>query len=53
MQDLEASNHFIKKGYMPCYIPKHIIKHKDTTVGQQNKYKDYFERRKTEKITKI
>jgi len=51
MQDLEASNHFIKKGYMPCYIPKHIIKHKDTTVGQQNKYKDYFERRKTEKIT--
>lgn len=50
-QDLEASNHFVKEGYMPCYIPKHIIRHRDTTLGQQQKYKDYFERRKIEKRT--
>ena len=51
-QDLEASTDFVKQGYMPCYFPKHIIRHRDTTLGQQNKYKDYFERRKTEKVTK-
>lgn len=50
-QDLEASNAFIKDGFMPCYIPKHIIRHRDTTLGQQQKYKDYFERRKIEKRT--
>ncbi len=46
MQDVEASEHFKKKGYMPCYIPKHIIQHKDTTSGQHKKYKNYFQERK-------
>jgi glycosyltransferase involved in cell wall biosynthesis len=48
-QDLEASTHFVKEGYMPCYLPKHIIRHRDTTAGQKEKYPDYFERRKLEK----
>lgn len=50
-QDLEASTAFVKAGYMPCYFPKHIIRHRDTTEIQQIKYKDYFERRKSEKVT--
>jgi GT2 family glycosyltransferase len=49
MQDLQASEYFRKEGYMPCYIPKHIIKHKDTTQGQHKKYQDYFKNRKLEK----
>lgn len=52
-QDLEASNAFSKAGYMPCYYPKHIIRHRDGTLGQQNKYKSYFERRKAEKVTQV
>jgi glycosyltransferase involved in cell wall biosynthesis len=48
-QDLEASNYFLKNGCMPCYIPKHIIRHRDTTVGQHKKYKDYFKKRELEK----
>lgn len=50
-QDLEASTAFLKMGYMPCYLPKHVIKHRDSTAGQKKKYKDYFERRKVEKVT--
>jgi glycosyltransferase involved in cell wall biosynthesis len=50
-QDLEASTNFIKQGYMPCYYPKHVIRHRDGTEGQQKKYKSYFERRKQEKVT--
>lgn len=48
-QDLEASDYFIKNSCMPCYIPKHIIKHRDTTAGQHTKYKDYFKKREEEK----
>lgn len=50
-QDLEASQAFAKQGYMPCYYPKHIICHRDTTVGQWDKYKTYFDRRVKEKTT--
>lgn len=50
-QDLEASTAFVKHGYMPCYFPKHIIRHRDGTSGQQKKYKSYFNRRKSEKVT--
>jgi glycosyltransferase involved in cell wall biosynthesis len=49
-QDFEASHAFRLKGYMPCYYPKHIIAHRDTTLGQEKKYKSYFERRKLEKL---
>jgi glycosyltransferase involved in cell wall biosynthesis len=50
-QDLEASTAFARAGYMPCYYPKHIIRHRDGTGEQKKKYKDYFERRKEEKST--
>lgn len=52
MQDIEASYYFIKNGYMPCYIPKHIIRHRDSTVGQKNKYKKYFRNRNKERKQK-
>lgn len=48
-QDSEASLAFRKMGYMPCYIPIHRVMHMDTTIGQEKKYKDYFERRVKEK----
>lgn len=51
-QDAEASLAFRKMGYMPCYYPRHRIVHRDSTFGQWNKHKDYFERRKREKTTK-
>jgi glycosyltransferase involved in cell wall biosynthesis len=50
-QDMEASQAFMRIGYMPCYYPKHRITHKDTTEGQWDKYPEYFERRKLEKQT--
>lgn len=52
-QDLEASTRFAEDGYMPCYFPKHIIRHRDSTEKQHIKYKNYFERRKDEKITRV
>lgn len=48
-QDMEASEAFRNMGYMPCYYPKHIIRHRDTTEGQHIKYKKYFKRRIKEK----
>lgn len=50
-QDMEASQAFIDQGYMPCYLPKHRIAHRDSTAGQWEKYPEYFERRQHEKIT--
>lgn len=50
-QDMEASQAFRKMGYMPLYLPKHRITHKDTTEEQYKKYPEYFERRKHEKTT--
>lgn len=52
-QDAEASQAFINQGYMPLIVPKHRIRHMDTTVGQYKKYPEYFERRKKEKTTKV
>lgn len=48
-QDIEASHAVCLEGYMPCYYPKHRICHRDGTLGQENKYTSYFERRKAEK----
>lgn len=50
-QDLEASLAFRNQGYMPVYVPKHRIRHRDGTQGQHEKYKDYFKRREIEKVT--
>lgn len=52
-QDSEASMRFKELGYMPCYIPVHRVMHMDTTVGQERKYGEYFERRKKEKTEVI
>lgn len=52
-QDMEASQAFRKMGYMPCYLPNHIVVHRDTTAGQKRKYQEYFERRKEEKRTSL
>jgi hypothetical protein len=48
-QDMEASQAFRKLGYMPMYLPLHRVQHCDGTEGQQQKFPDYFERRKKEK----
>lgn len=48
-QDSEASLEFRKRDFMPCYLPLHRVMHMDTTLGQQVKYPEYFERRKIEK----
>lgn len=48
-QDAEASEAFRKLDYMPMYLPMHRIRHMDGTIGQHNKYPEYFERRKLEK----
>ena len=53
IQDLEASKAFIARGYMPMIVPRHRIRHMDGTTGQQEKYPDYFKRRKKEKTTKV
>lgn len=52
-QDREASISFSKKRFMPAYIPIHRVMHMDTTVGQHEKYKKYFEKRIEEKRTQI
>lgn len=52
-QDREASVEFRRQGYMPCYIPEQRICHMDTTLVQHEVYKDYFERRKSEKMTRV
>lgn len=52
-QDWEASQHFRKLGYMPCYIPIHRVMHCNTTAGQEKDYPLYFERRKKEKTEKV
>ena len=52
-QDAEASKAFIEQGYMPMILPKHRIRHMDTTAGQYEKFPEYFERRKKEKTTKV
>lgn len=52
-QDGEASASFIKQGFSPIILPRHRVQHMDTTAGQQKKYPEYFERRKSEKQTQV
>jgi GT2 family glycosyltransferase len=52
-QDGEASAAFNRLGYMPMIMPRHRIQHMDTTVGQKERYPEYFERRKHEKTTQV
>lgn len=50
-QDSEASQAFVKQGYMPCIVPRHRIQHMNTRVGQEKDYPDYFKKRIKEKQT--
>jgi glycosyltransferase involved in cell wall biosynthesis len=50
-QDREASVAFTKQGFMPMYLPQHRVMHMDNTMGQYQKYPDYFKRRVEEKKT--
>lgn len=52
-QDGEASRAFISMGYSCVILPTYRIQHIDTTAGQQEKYPEYFERRKKEKTTQV
>lgn len=52
-QDMEASMAFRKQGFMPMYFPVHRVQHVDGTEGQQEKFPEYFERRKQEKTTTL
>lgn len=52
-QDGEASQAFVAQGYSPVILPRHRVQHMDTTAGQQEKYPEYFERRKKEKTTQV
>jgi len=52
IQDLELSRYLITKGYGMGYLENWFCEHKDGTVGQEIKYKEYFERRKKEKVAK-
>lgn len=53
MQDVEFSQYLISKGYQMGYLESFSISHGvNGTSGQQETYKDYFERRKIEKQTR-
>lgn len=52
LQDLEFSTYLLRIGYGMGYLENWFCEHKDGTVGQETKYKEYFKRRKTERITK-
>lgn len=52
MSDLVFSNYLLSIGYGMGYLENWFCEHKDGTEGQEVKYKEYFERRKKERITK-
>lgn len=53
MQDVEFSQFLLTKGYQMGYLENFTINHGiDGTSGQQERYKEYFERRKLEKQTR-
>lgn len=49
MQDTELSLYLRKIGYQHAYLENFYCEHVDGTLGQHNKFPDYFERRKSEK----
>ena len=53
MQDVEFSQFLLTKGYQMGYLENFTINHGiDGTIGQQERYKEYFERRRLEKQTR-
>lgn len=51
-QDLEFSQHLNNEGFAMGYLENYYLEHIDGTEGQEAKYPEYFERRKTEKTTR-
>lgn len=52
MQDLEFSEHLLRKGYAMGYLENYFVEHYKGTAGQEKDQPAYFERRKIEKTTK-
>lgn len=52
IQDLEFSQNCLRKGLLLFYLENVKVEHQDSTSGQEERFPDYFERRKKEKITK-
>jgi len=52
MQDSIFSRYCVESGFVMAYVENIRAMHIDSTTGQKAKFKDYFERRKEEKITK-
>lgn len=53
VQDLEFSKYLNDNGYQMGYLENWFVNHGTVgTQGQEEKYKDYFKRRKLEKVTK-
>jgi GT2 family glycosyltransferase len=51
-QDLEFSTYANRTGYQTCYLENYFLEHIEGTSGQEKRYPQYFERRKSEKVTK-
>lgn len=52
MQDTIFSQTSLQHGFGLCYIENQRVMHIDSTYGQKEKFKEYFKRRETEKVTK-
>lgn len=52
VQDMELSQYLDRNHWYMGYLENWYVEHRDGTEGQHKKYKEYFERRKIEKITK-
>lgn len=50
VQDLELSTYLRSIGYQHCYLENYFTEHILGTEGQQAKFPEYFERRKSEKV---
>jgi GT2 family glycosyltransferase len=51
--DLDFCQRLSLEGYIFGYKEDVIIRHQETSSGQKEKYKEYFELRKIEKVTKL
>ena len=52
IQDMEFSRHLTLNGYQMAYLESFYASHGHSTIEQQEKYKEYFERRSREKTTR-
>jgi glycosyltransferase involved in cell wall biosynthesis len=50
VQDLIFSHHLINSGYQMGYLENYYCEHIEGTDGQHQRYPEYFERRKSEKV---